>query len=267
MKDKYTQKATMAIENAILFAHSFKNSEVKLEHIMLYLVSSDETCIGILNKANVNTANMQRNLQAKINTFSKISNDKITYSYNFQNMLINSREIAKKYKHEYVSVLHILKAILEIDSFSLDVKEIDKIIVEMLNDSNINTDAFEENLDALEKYGKDLVSLAEKGKLDPVIGRDDEIRRMIQILSRRNKNNPMLIGEPGVGKTAVVEGLAQRIYQGDVPENLKGKTIFSLDMGSLIAGAKYQGEFEERLKSVVDTLEKISILEIQFLIL
>ena len=128
----------------------------------------------------------------------------------------------------------------------------------MLSGRKINSDGFEDNLDVLKKYGKDLVALAGSGKLDPVIGRDNEIRRLIQILSRRNKNNPMIIGEPGVGKTALVEGLAQRIFSGDVPDNLKNKTVFSLDMGALIAGAKYQGEFEERLKSVVDTLENSS---------
>ena len=187
-----------------------------------------------------------------------LKNANLQYSREFTEMLNNASRLAKDGGDEYISVIHLLLETIKIKNFGLNIKEVEKIVNEMLSGRKINSDGFEDNLDVLKKYGKDLVALAASGKLDPVIGRDNEIRRLIQILSRRNKNNPMIIGEPGVGKTALVEGLAQRIFSGDVPDNLKNKTVFSLDMGALIAGAKYQGEFEERLKSVVDTLENSS---------
>ncbi|CAM3117476.1 ATP-dependent Clp protease ATP-binding subunit [Streptobacillus ratti] len=252
----FTRKAMLAIENAIKFAMNFKNSNVKLEHLMLELVSNDDTTISVLNKVGVDRNELQQDIYSKLNSMPKMSGGDVSYSGEFSTMLNDASNMASNGGHEYISVIFLLKAILKINNFGLDVKKVNEILDNMMEGRKVNSDGFEESLESLEKYGRDLVKLASQGKLDPVIGRDNEIRRLIQILSRRNKNNPMIIGEPGVGKTALVEGLSQRIFSGDVPDNLKDKTVFSLDMGALIAGAKYQGEFEERLKGVVDTLEK-----------
>ena len=257
--NKFTRKALEVLENAMNFATKFKSSDIKLEHLMLDLVSNDDTTKSVLNKINVDTNNLQNEIYTQLNNMPKVSsNAQLQYSREFTEMINSANELAKDGGHEYISVIHLLRATIRIKNFGLNVKKVEEVLNEMLSGRKINSDGFEDNLDVLKKYGKDLVALAAMGKLDPVIGRDNEIRRLIQILSRRNKNNPMIIGEPGVGKTALVEGLAQRIFSGDVPDNLKNKTVFSLDMGALIAGAKYQGEFEERLKSVVDTLEKSS---------
>ena len=257
--NKFTRKALEVLENAMNFASKFKSSDIKLEHLMLELVSNDDTTKSILNKLNIDSNTMQNEIYNQLNNLPKVSsNANLQYSREFTEMLNNASRLAKDGGDEYISVIHLLLETIKIKNFGLNIKEVEKIVNEMLSGRKINSDGFEDNLDVLKKYGKDLVALAAMGKLDPVIGRDNEIRRLIQILSRRNKNNPMIIGEPGVGKTALVEGLAQRIFSGDVPDNLKNKTVFSLDMGALIAGAKYQGEFEERLKSVVDTLEKSS---------
>ena len=257
--NNFTRKAIEVLENAMNFASKFKSSDVKLEHLMLELVSNDDTTKSILNKLNIDSNTMQNEIYNQLNNLPKVSsNANLQYSREFTEMLNNASRLAKDGGDEYISVIHLLLETIKIKNFGLNIKEVEKIVNEMLSGRKINSDGFEDNLDVLKKYGKDLVALAAMGKLDPVIGRDNEIRRLIQILSRRNKNNPMIIGEPGVGKTALVEGLAQRIFSGDVPDNLKNKTVFSLDMGALIAGAKYQGEFEERLKSVVDTLENSS---------
>ena len=257
--NKFTRKALEVLENAMNFASKFKSSDIKLEHLMLELVSNDDTTKSVLNKINVDTNNLQNEIYTQLNNMPKVSsNAQLQYSREFTEMINSANELAKDGGHEYISVIHLLLATIRIKNFGLDVKKVEEVLNEMLSGRKINSDGFEDNLDVLKKYGKDLVALAAMGKLDPVIGRDNEIRRLIQILSRRNKNNPMIIGEPGVGKTALVEGLAQRIFSGDVPDNLKNKTVFSLDMGALIAGAKYQGEFEERLKAVVDTLENSS---------
>lgn len=257
--NNFTRKAIEVLENAMNFASKFKSSDVKLEHLMLELVSNDDTTKSILNKLNIDSNSMQNEIYNQLNNLPKVSsNANLQYSREFTEMLNNASRLAKDGGDEYISVIHLLLETIKIKNFGLNIKEVEKIVNEMLSGRKINSDGFEDNLDVLKKYGKDLVALAGSGKLDPVIGRDNEIRRLIQILSRRNKNNPMIIGEPGVGKTALVEGLAQRIFSGDVPDNLKNKTVFSLDMGALIAGAKYQGEFEERLKSVVDTLENSS---------
>lgn len=257
--NNFTRKAIEVLENAMNFASKFKSSDVKLEHLMLELVYNDDTTKSILNKLNIDSNSMQNEIYNQLNNLPKVSsNANLQYSREFTEMLNNASRLAKDGGDEYISVIHLLLETIKIKNFGLNIKEVEKIVNEMLSGRKINSDGFEDNLDVLKKYGKDLVALAGSGKLDPVIGRDNEIRRLIQILSRRNKNNPMIIGEPGVGKTALVEGLAQRIFSGDVPDNLKNKTVFSLDMGALIAGAKYQGEFEERLKSVVDTLENSS---------
>ena len=257
--NNFTRKAIEVLENAMNFASKFKSSDVKLEHLMLELVSNDDTTKSILNKLNIDSNTMQNEIYNQLNNLPKVSsNANLQYSREFTEMLNNASRLAKDGGDEYISVIHLLLETIKIKNFGLNIKEVEKIVNEMLSGRKINSDGFEDNLDVLKKYGKDLVALAAMGKLDPVIGRDNEIRRLIQILSRRNKNNPMIIGEPGVGKTALVEGLAQRIFSGDVPDNLKNKTVFSLDMGALIAGAKYQGEFEERLKAVVDTLENSS---------
>ena len=176
------------------------------------------------------------------------------------NVLLKATDISKKMGDEFVAVESILLALLDVNSTAsrilkdsgITYKDAEKAIQELRRGQQVKSQSAEDNYQSLSKYAKNLVEDARSGKLDPVIGRDDEIRRLLQILSRRTKNNPILIGEPGTGKTAIVEGLAQRIVRGDVPENLKDKQVYSLDMGQLIAGAKYKGEFEERLKSVVN---------------
>ena len=262
MENNFTQKSMEAISEAHNFAIRYKHSDMKVEHLLLALTGQMNGLIpNILKKMGVNTTDLMKKLEEKLNRMPKIEGGVSDPRPNAEmnRVLVGAEDYAKKMEDAYISTEHLFLASYDNNSFLKEngvvKKQFENALEGVRGGKKIMTDNPENTYEALDKYGKDLVELARKGKIDPIIGRDNEIRRAIQILSRRNKNNPILIGEPGVGKTAIAEGIAQRILNGDVPENLKDKTIFSLDMGALISGAKYRGEFEERLKAVLDELE------------
>ena len=263
MEQNFTQKSIEAISEANNFAIRYRHSDIKVEHLLLALVGQMDGLIpSVLKKMGIDTTDMIRKIESKLESFPKIEggNSEPRANGELNRVLVGARDIAKKMGDSYISTEHLFLASYDNNSFLKDYginkKQFETVLENVRGGRKIMTDNPESTYEALDKFGKDLVELARKGKLDPIIGRDNEIRRAIQILSRRNKNNPILIGEPGVGKTAIAEGIAQRILKGDVPENLKDKTIFSLDMGALVAGAKYRGEFEERLKAVLEEIEK-----------
>ena len=263
MEQNFTQKSIEAISEANNFAIRYRHSDIKVEHLLLALVGQMDGLIpSVLKKMGIDTTDMIRKIESKLESFPKIEggNSEPRANGELNRVLVGARDIAKKMGDSYISTEHLFLASYDNNSFLKDYginkKQFETVLESVRGGRKIMTDNPESTYEALDKFGKDLVELARKGKLDPIIGRDNEIRRAIQILSRRNKNNPILIGEPGVGKTAIAEGIAQRIPKGDVPENLKDKTIFSLDMGALVAGAKYRGEFEERLKAVLEEIEK-----------
>ncbi|GIZ15490.1 ATP-dependent chaperone ClpB [Capnocytophaga catalasegens] len=258
--NNYTIKSQEAIQRAQQIAQSLGHQDLQIEHIFKGIEEVDNNVLPfLLKKLNVNVGTLTQNLQKALDSYPKVSGGSMSLSRESAEMLNEASNIAKKMNDEYVSIEHLLLAILKtknkvsqsLKDQGVTEKELEKAISELRKGERVTSASAEETYNSLNKYAKNLNQLADSGKLDPVIGRDEEIRRVLQILSRRTKNNPMLVGEPGVGKTAIAEGLAHRIVQGDVPENLKDKVIFSLDMGALIAGAKYKGEFEERLKSVV----------------
>ncbi len=258
--NNFTIKSQEAIQKAQQLALGFENPQIENEHILKGIMEVDQNVTPfILKKAGVNLSVFEQTIDSIIKSFSKTQGADVMLSRDATTMLNEAMNTAKKMNDEYVSIEHLILAIFKSKSKVAQVLKdqgvTEKILNEAINEirkgERVTSQSQEETYNALNKYAKNLNQLANDGKLDPVIGRDEEIRRVLQILSRRTKNNPMLIGEPGVGKTAIAEGLAQRIVKGDVPENLKGKIVFSLDMGALIAGAKYKGEFEERLKSVV----------------
>jgi ATP-dependent Clp protease ATP-binding subunit ClpB len=255
-----TIKSQEALQQAQQIAQSFSQQQLENEHIFKGILEVDENVAPfILKKMNVNVNLFSQILDRTIESFPKVSGGEIMLSRESGTMLNEASIIAKKMNDEYVSIEHLLLAIFKSKSKIAQIlkdqgvteKGLEAAISELRKGERVTSASAEETYNALNKYAKNVNELAKTGKLDPVIGRDEEIRRVLQILSRRTKNNPMLVGEPGVGKTAIAEGLAHRIVDGDVPENLKDKIVFSLDMGALIAGAKYKGEFEERLKSVV----------------
>nr|WP_314865918.1 ATP-dependent chaperone ClpB [uncultured Flavobacterium sp.] len=258
--NKFTTKSQEAIQLSQQLAQGFGQQQIENEHIFKALLEVDENVTPfLLKKLNVNVSLFKQILESTIQSFPKVSGGDIMLSRTANSTLNEAEILAGKMNDEFVSVEHLVLAIFGSKSKVAQIlkdqgvteKELKAAIEEMRKGERVTSASAEETYNALNKYAKNLNDLARSGKLDPVIGRDEEIRRVLQILTRRTKNNPMLVGEPGVGKTAIAEGLAHRIVDGDVPDNLKDKIIFSLDMGALIAGAKYKGEFEERLKSVV----------------
>jgi ATP-dependent Clp protease ATP-binding subunit ClpB len=255
-----TIKSQEAIQAAQEMAQSMGHQQLENEHIFKGILQVDENATPyLLKKLSVNSQLLLKILDSTLQSFPKVSGGDIMLSREAGSMLTEANIIAKKMQDEYVSVEHLFLAIFKSKSKIAQIlkdqgvteKAIETAIHEIRKGTKVTSSSAEETYNALNKYAKNLNELASNGKLDPVIGRDEEIRRVLQILTRRTKNNPILVGEPGVGKTAIAEGLAHRIVDGDVPENLKDKIVYSLDMGALIAGAKYKGEFEERLKAVV----------------
>ena len=255
-----TIKSQEALQQAQQIAQALGHQQIENEHVFKGLIEIDENVTPfLLKKLNVNIDLFKKVLDSTLQSFPKVTGGEIQLSRDASRMLNEAIAIAQKMKDEYVSIEHLVLAIFKSKSKVAQIlkdqgvteKGLESAIAELRKGENVTSASAEETYNALNKYAKNLNELARNGKLDPVIGRDEEIRRVLQILTRRTKNNPMLVGEPGVGKTAIAEGLAHRIVDGDVPENLKDKIVYSLDMGALIAGAKYKGEFEERLKAVV----------------
>ena len=258
--NNFTIKSQEAVQKAQQIAQGYGHQQIENAHILKGILEVDENVTPfILNKLGVNMDIFKQTLENILKSFPKVEGGELMLSKTTNSMLLDASNIAKKMKDEYVSLEHLLLAVLKskgaasqlLKDNGINEKDLNSAISELRKGNRVTSQSAEETYNALNKYAKNLNQLANEGKLDPVIGRDEEIRRILQILSRRTKNNPILIGEPGTGKTAIAEGLAHRIVKGDVPENLQNKVIYSLDMGSLIAGAKYKGEFEERLKSVV----------------
>lgn len=258
--NNFTIKSQEALQQAQQLAQAMGHQQVENEHIFKAISEVDENVLPfILKKLNINESILFQILEKELESFPKVSGADIIFSREAGKTLNEANIIAKKMEDEYVSIEHLLLAVFKSKSKIAQIlkdqgateKDLKAAINELRKGGKVTSKSAEETYNSLEKYAKNLNELADKGKLDPVIGRDEEIRRILQILTRRTKNNPILVGEPGTGKTAIAEGLAHRIIQGDVPENLKNKIIYSLDMGALIAGAKYKGEFEERLKSVI----------------
>ena len=269
--NQFTQKTMEALQRAQQIAVEYQHMQVDEEHMLLSLTEDAKALIPqLLTRCGISVDAFRAALNDALSRIPRVSGpgreaDKVYISPDFEKALLEAENRAKQMKDEYLSVEHVFLGIASkpnahvkeiLTRMGYDEKKFLKELSAVRGATRVTTDNPEETYDALKKYGSDLVEMARQPKLDPVIGRDSEIRNVIRILSRKTKNNPVLIGEPGVGKTAIAEGLAQRIVRGDVPEGLKDKTIFSLDMGALVAGAKYRGEFEERLKAVLEEVRK-----------
>ena len=263
--ENFTIKAQEAVQEAVNTAQRASQQVIEPVHILKGVVGkAPDVVTFIFQKLGVNKRHIEQLVDSELQHLPRVQGGQPYLSNEANQVLLNAQDISKQWGDQFVSVEPVLMALLEVNSTAsrilkdagMNTADTEKAIQELRQGQKVQTQSADENYQSLSKYAKNLVEDARAGKLDPVIGRDDEIRRVLQILSRRTKNNPILIGEPGTGKTAIVEGLAQRIVRGDVPENLKDKQLFSLDMGQLIAGAKYKGEFEERLKSVVNEVTK-----------
>ncbi|MEG2789494.1 MAG: AAA family ATPase, partial [Romboutsia sp.] len=269
--DKMTIRVQKSLNEAYDIAIKNNNQQVDVIHLLSALVNQENGLIpNIIEKMNISVASLNNSINIQLSKLPQlhgegISSQGVTATRRINEVLIKAEEISKEFKDAYISVEHVILAIMDIKvntnvgkifkQYNINKKDFLNVLSNVRGSQRVETNDPEGTYEALARYATNLVELAKKNKLDPVIGRDEEIRRVIRILSRRTKNNPILIGEPGVGKTAIVEGLAERIVRGDVPEGLKDKVIFSLDMGALIAGAKYRGEFEERLKSVLKEVQ------------
>ena len=263
--DKFTIKAQEAVQQAVNSAQLNGQQVIEPVHILKgVLEKAKDVTNFIFQKLGVNAQQIEMLVDSEIKHLPKVQGGQPYLSNDSNNVLVHAQALSQKMGDEFVACESVLQALLTVNSTASRImkdagcteKDMLKAIQELRQGQKVQSQSADDNYQSLEKYAKNLVDLARKGKLDPVIGRDDEIRRLLQILSRRTKNNPILIGEPGTGKTAIVEGLAGRIVRGDVPENLKDKQVYSLDMGALVAGAKYKGEFEERLKSVINEVTK-----------
>ncbi|MEW6131127.1 MAG: ATP-dependent chaperone ClpB [Acidobacteriota bacterium] len=268
--NRFTEKAQAAVRAAQTIATRNSNQQIEVEHLLLALLEQEGGLVpSVLTKAGVNVDALKQAVDQEVGRFPKVTGpsgpvDQVYITARLNKVFVSAEDEAKKLKDDYISVEHLLLAIIDeggaasriLKTMGAERKRIQEVLKQVRGHQRVTSQNPESTYEALERYGRDLTKAASQGKLDPVIGRDDEIRRVIQVLSRRTKNNPVLIGEPGVGKTAIVEGLAQRIIRGDVPEGLKNKRIVTLDMGALVAGAKYRGEFEERLKAVLKEVQE-----------
>ncbi len=263
--EKYTQKAMEALQTSQTLANARDHATIRPEHLLYALLDQEGGLIGsLLKKMNIDTDSLKDRTEELVSALPRVNGGQVYVSRELEKVLNFAEKVAARLKDEYLSVEHLMLGIFEYPTDGIRklfqemgiTKEAFMQALASVRNFRVTNDNPEDTVDALSKYGTDLVERARAGKMDPVIGRDSEIRSVIRILSRKTKNNPVLIGEPGVGKTAIAEGLAQRILRGDVPEGLKNKTVFSLDMGALVAGAKYRGEFEERLKAVLEQVKK-----------
>src|SRR5690242_1971667 len=266
--NRFTEKSQEALLAAQQLAEDRGNSQVEPEHLLAALLGQPEGIVSqIIERAGANPQNMLQTVEAELNKLPKVTGTgvQVGISSRLRQVLVRAHDEIQQFHDDYVSTEHLLLALLEtgggaaariLKDAGITRDKVLQVLSELRGKQRVTSQNPETTFAALEKYGRDLTQLAREGKLDPVIGRDEEIRRVIQILSRRTKNNPVRIGEPGVGKTAIVEGLAQRIVRGDVPDALKNKRVVALDMGALVAGAKYRGEFEERLKAVLKEIQE-----------